>query len=320
MVESRSMVRGESPGSGPSGPCPGQQLAAHAVELTDMPPAKAAQEGAQGGWRLDHAAENTDRPTGAQRIGVVNAVAASQGGGDQRQHLVPRVRPSRRAAEVKVMVDEFPQAQCWARVAERSSPALATRRWSSKTMRMRSGLFGGSIYWVLLVSGRVSVPKPLSQIQRSTLCLLQGLSPRPSLGGFGFTQATLSADIEALAAEVEARVAEWDRTKKDATRKNAALHAAREGLHDMAERCRDLTKQIDLAAKLAGRAVDIAVKKLDARDPTTGQCGHQQGTHGACGRTGRRRRSAARARYSVRQADWLQESSPTPNCAMSRGW
>ena len=76
-----------------------------------MPPAKAAQEGAQGGWRLDHAAENTDRPTGAQRIGGVDAVAASQGGGDQRQHLVPRVRPSRRAAEVKVMVDEFPQAQ-----------------------------------------------------------------------------------------------------------------------------------------------------------------------------------------------------------------
>ena len=50
-------------------------------------------------------------PAGAQRIGVVDAVAASQGGGDQRQHLVPRVRPSRRAAEVKVMVDEFPQAQ-----------------------------------------------------------------------------------------------------------------------------------------------------------------------------------------------------------------
>ena len=43
----------------------------------------------------------------------------------------------------------------------------------------------GSIYWVLLVSGRFSVSKPLSQIHRSTLCLLQGLSPRPSLGGFG---------------------------------------------------------------------------------------------------------------------------------------
>ena len=51
----------------------------------------------------------------------------------------------------------------------RPYPALATRRWSSKRMRIRSGLFCGSIYWVLLVSGRVSVPKPLSQIQRSTV-------------------------------------------------------------------------------------------------------------------------------------------------------
>ena len=76
-----------------------------------MAPAKTAQEGAQGGWRLDYAAENTDRPTGAQRIGIVDAVAASQRGSDQRQHLVPRVRPARRAAKVKVMVDEFPQAQ-----------------------------------------------------------------------------------------------------------------------------------------------------------------------------------------------------------------
>ncbi len=38
---------------------------------------------------------------------------------------------------------------------------------------------------MLLVSGLVSVPKPLSQIQRSTRWLLQGLSPRPSFGGFG---------------------------------------------------------------------------------------------------------------------------------------
>ena len=38
---------------------------------------------------------------------------------------------------------------------------------------------------MLLVSGRVSVPKPLSQIQSSTRWLLQGLSPRTSFGGFG---------------------------------------------------------------------------------------------------------------------------------------
>ena len=111
MVESRSMVKGASPGPDPACPCPCQQLAAHAVELTDVAPAKAAQEGAQGGWRLDHAAENTGRPTGTQRIGVVDAVAARQRGSDQRQQLVPRVGPPRRAAEVEVTVGEFPQAQ-----------------------------------------------------------------------------------------------------------------------------------------------------------------------------------------------------------------
>ena len=40
---------------------------------------------------------------------------------------------------------------------------------------------------MLLVSGLVSAPKPLSQIQRSTRWLLQGLSPRTSFGGFGFS-------------------------------------------------------------------------------------------------------------------------------------
>ena len=126
-----------------------------------------------------------------------------------------------------------------------------------------------------------------------------------------FTQATLSADIEALAAEVEARVAEWDRTKKDATRKNAALHAAREGLHDVAERCRDLTKQIDLAAKLAGRAVDIAEKELHARESDLWA---NTDLHRA-----RRALEDARAagvdalrrtRFFVNQADWLQERFP----------
>ena len=50
-------------------------------------------------------------PPDAQRIGVADAVAALQRGGDQRQHFVSRVGPPRRAAEVGVMVDEFPQAQ-----------------------------------------------------------------------------------------------------------------------------------------------------------------------------------------------------------------
>ena len=113
LADGGVQVDGQGPvaGSGPGLPCACQQLAAHAVELTDVAPAKAAQEGPEGGWRLDHAAENTDRPTGTQRIRVVDAVAARQRGSDQRQQLVPRVGPPRRAAEVEVTVDGFPQAQ-----------------------------------------------------------------------------------------------------------------------------------------------------------------------------------------------------------------
>jgi type I restriction enzyme M protein len=47
-------------------------------------------------------------------------------------------------------------------------------------------------------------------------------------------------------------------------RDNAGLNAGRTDLRPLADQCRDLTKQIDLAAMLAGRAVDIAVNDLDA--------------------------------------------------------
>ena len=56
---------------------------------------------------------------------------------------------------------------------------------------------------MLLVSGRVSVPKPLSQIQRSTRWLLQGLSPRPSFGGFGLTLVAQEKANREHTAEVE---------------------------------------------------------------------------------------------------------------------
>ena len=48
-----------------------------------------------------------------------------------------------------------------AKVVGRISPALATRRWSSKVIWMRSGWSSGSIYWVLLVSGRFCVSKAI---------------------------------------------------------------------------------------------------------------------------------------------------------------
>ena len=125
------------------------------------------------------------------------------------------------------------------------------------------------------------------------------------------TQTMLSADIEAFAAELAAQNAEWDKTENGATRDNASLHAAREGLHDIAERCRDLTKQINLSAKLAGRAVDIAVKELDARESDLWANTDINRAH----RTLEKARTSTvealrRARYFVLQADWLQERFP----------
>ena len=125
------------------------------------------------------------------------------------------------------------------------------------------------------------------------------------------SKATLAADIEALAAEVAARATKWNRDGNNRARDNAALHAARKDLRGMAERCRDLTKQIDLAAKLAGRAVDIAVKELEAlesdlwvnSDINKARRAIEDARVGAF-------EALRRARYFVRQADWLQERFP----------
>ena len=118
---------------------------------------------------------------------------------------------------------------------------------------------------------------------------------------------TLTADIEAFGKEAAAQATAW----QDAGRDNAGLNAARVGLHPLADRCRDLTKQIDLAVKLAGRVIDIAVKELDARNSDAWDNGEVN--------KARKALEAARAdavealrlvRYFVRQADWLQERFP----------
>lgn len=121
------------------------------------------------------------------------------------------------------------------------------------------------------------------------------------------TQTVLAQDIAAFGAEVAARAAAWEAAPRD----NAALNAARTGLHPMADKCRDMTKQIDLAAKLAGRVVDIAIKDLAARDddlwPNAEVSRARKALEGA--------RAAAvealrAARYFVKQADWLQDRFP----------
>ena len=89
-----------------------------------MAPPEAAQEGTQGGWRLDRAAQGAGRPPGAQHIGVVNAVAPSQRGGHQRHHLVARVRPPRGFAQVEALLDEFGQAEMPGQGGRKEQPGI----------------------------------------------------------------------------------------------------------------------------------------------------------------------------------------------------
>ncbi len=78
-------------------------------------------------------------------------------------------------------------------------------------------------------------------------------------------RATLSTNIEGFAVEVAARAYDWERSGHETERGNDALHSARKGLHDMANRCQDLTRQLDVAARLGGKVVDIATRELEAR-------------------------------------------------------
>ena len=124
-------------------------------------------------------------------------------------------------------------------------------------------------------------------------------------------QAALSADIEAFKGEIAARATVWTKGGNGPGRDNTALHSAREGLHDVSQRCGYLTKQIDLAAKLAGRVVDIAVKKLNARasggwastDINKARKVLEDARAGAV-------EALRQTRYFLRQANWLQERFP----------
>ena len=124
-------------------------------------------------------------------------------------------------------------------------------------------------------------------------------------------QPSVSADIMAFTAEVAERAANWNTGGNGEARGNTTLYTAREGLHDTTERCRSLTRQIDLAAKLASRVVDMAVKGLEAREsdrwPNTEINKARRSLESA-------RASAVEAllqtRYFVRQSDWLQERFP----------
>lgn len=120
-------------------------------------------------------------------------------------------------------------------------------------------------------------------------------------------QAIVTADIEAFGTQAVAHETAWPGAERD----NAGLNAARIGLHPLADRCRDLTKQIDLAAKLAGRVIDIAVKELEARDADVWPNADINRARKVLDDARAEAAEALReARYFVKQTDWLQERFP----------
>ena len=117
----------------------------------------------------------------------------------------------------------------------------------------------------------------------------------------------LTEDIEAFGNDAAVQATAWQGTGRD----NAGLHAARLALHPLADRCRDLMKQIDLAARLTGRVIDIAAKELDAKNSDAWDNGDVNKARKALEAARVDAVEALRlARYFSRQADWLQERFP----------
>lgn len=71
----------------------------------------ATQERAERGGRLHREAEDPARAARAQGRRVVDTVAARERRGDERERLVPDVRPTRCLPEVEVLPDEVLQAE-----------------------------------------------------------------------------------------------------------------------------------------------------------------------------------------------------------------
>lgn len=133
------------------------------------------------------------------------------------------------------------------------------------------------------------------------------------------TQTDLTADIAAFGSECDQQTASWAAVG-DAERENDALHAAREGLNPLAEQCRDLTKQIDLAVKLSARAVDIAMKELNARESELWPNGDVNKARKALEEVRGKAVEALRVtRYFVKQAVWLQERFPEAQLRAVKG-
>ena len=160
------------PGASPSSPGPCQQLAADPVQLAECPHRKLRRNVP----RVDGAL--TTQPSAPAVPPARNASASSmqspQPGRRPPGHdLSAGVGSARGRPRSQAAGQQLGQAEMLGQVAGRISPALSTRRWSSKATWMWSGRLRGSIHWVLLVWVGFVFGKPLSQMHRSTFLPLQ---------------------------------------------------------------------------------------------------------------------------------------------------
>ena len=151
-------------GSRPGLPSPGQQLAAHPVELTAWPHRKLRRKMPRV-MALDRAAQSAGRNTSA-------SCSRPQRRRHQRHHLVARVRPPRGSPRSRRRTSSG-RPRCRARV-RKEQPGIG---------HQRSSDIGHVAWqnWVLLFRGRFFATKPLSQKHRSTFLPLQDANPTSAL-------------------------------------------------------------------------------------------------------------------------------------------
>lgn len=166
-----------------------------------------------------------------------------------------------------------------------------------------------------------ALPAPLASFQQ-TLAQLQALiapfaqTPREvdplkdvwaELEG---AKALIADDVASLGWEVSDRSQEWSEMQASALSNNR-LKSARHALHPLADRCRDLSRQLDHTVKLAGRVIDVATKELAAKDSELWPSAEINRARKALETARAAAVEALRqTRYFVKQADWLHERFP----------
>jgi type I restriction enzyme M protein len=124
-------------------------------------------------------------------------------------------------------------------------------------------------------------------------------------------QATVKSDVCQFHTYAQDEAAAWKKSSNGKPRKNNKLQAARKTLQEISAQCRDLTKQVDLAVKLAGRVIDTALKECDAKNSELWGNGEINKARKALETARAEAVEALRlTRYFIRQADWLQERFP----------